>query len=280
MCKLKKVRKAVLTVLLIACSSSALIACGRADANKNTVEEVSAEAAALEQKSAAASEQKSAAALGQKSAETSAVSAETGAAAELQYDSGEFMPPSQGDTCSFAGLEWTVLDVCAAKELKADAEDGKTACLLFLNKDIGPLPYNGEFAVVSWETCSLREYLNTDFTEEILSKEDPERVLTVTVSNAPCSYLGTKVSRGGNDTEDRCFALSASEADRYSKYIDTALGREGYYSSFWLRTSMEDGADYGALMYCEGSVYEDMNPVTYASGVHPAVWVLYGGTGS
>lgn len=179
-----------------------------------------------------------------------------------------------GDTYSFADRDWTVLTVCGAEEIAPDAATGGKACLLLLNEDIGPLPYNDDLAVVSWETCSLRKYLNTEFIQDTLTPEDEKRVLTVKLSNASCTYLETKVSRGGSDTMDRCFALSADETKEYGRYINSAIGREGYYSSFWLRTSMKEGSDYGALMYREGSVYEDMNPVTYAAGVHPAMWVL------
>lgn len=182
--------------------------------------------------------------------------------------------PVPGDDYSFAGYEWAVLDVCGAEEIAVDKDLEGTACLLFMKEEIGPLPYNEEMAVVSWETCSLRKYLNTEFLENNFPPEDRERVLAVKLDNSSCTYLENYQSRGGNDTEDRCFALSVPETEKYSGLIGSALGRAGYYSSFWLRTSMKEGADYGALMYREGTVYEDMNPVTYPTGVHPVMWVL------
>ena len=68
--------------------------------------------------------------------------------------------------------------------------------------------YNTELADVTWETCSLRSWLNNDFYNAAFN--DLEKILIITVmnSNADNVFYGTD---GGNDTEDKVFCLSLEE---------------------------------------------------------------------
>lgn len=85
------------------------------------------------------------------------------------------------------------------------------------------VPYNTEEGEVTWETSSLRDWLNNDFKNDAFSAEDQEKIPTVTVANESNSYYGTS---GGNDTQDQIFCLSLSEIEGligYSWYDDEMM---------------------------------------------------------
>lgn len=62
---------------------------------------------------------------------------------------------------------------------------------------------------VTWENCELREWLNNEFYETAFSSAEQGAVAAQTVVNADNPYFGTE---GGNDTIDKVFFLSLSEA--------------------------------------------------------------------
>ena len=73
-------------------------------------------------------------------------------------------------------------------------------------------PYNTSNTDVTWETCSLREWLNGEFFSSAFSESEQERINPVTLKNPDNPDHGTP---GGNDTTDRIFLLTAEEANRY-----------------------------------------------------------------
>ena len=100
-------------------------------------------------------------------------------------------------------IEWEVLDV-----------DGDKA-LLVSRYIIDCLPYNEERAGVSWETCSLRKWLNDEFYNKAFSPEEQRKIKTVTLENEGNEVTKTEA---GNDTNDRVFCLSVSELKKYYKF--------------------------------------------------------------
>ena len=70
-----------------------------------------------------------------------------------------------------------------------------------------------ERSEVTWETCTLREYLNGDFVDTAFSSGERSMIQAVTV-NAEPNQIYPAVS-AGNDTQDRVFLLSAEEAEQY-----------------------------------------------------------------
>ena len=81
-------------------------------------------------------------------------------------------------------------------------------------------PYNAEYTDVTWETCSLRAWLNNDFLNAAFSGEEQEHIPEVTIANEDNSYYGTT---GGNETTDRVFCLSLNEVKNligYSTFND------------------------------------------------------------
>ena len=90
-------------------------------------------------------------------------------------------------------------------------EDGRM--LLISRYILDAQPYNTESTAITWETCSLRAWLNDDFINAAFDASEQARILTVTNSNPDNALWGIE---GGNDTEDRVFCLSVEEVlDNY-----------------------------------------------------------------
>lgn len=62
------------------------------------------------------------------------------------------------------------------------------------------------------ENCSLREWLNEEFYNSAFSNSEKEQILSVTV---PADKNPEYDTNSGNDTEDKIFLLSVSEAKKY-----------------------------------------------------------------
>ena len=80
--------------------------------------------------------------------------------------------------------------------------------LLITDKLIDCVRYNESYTYVTWETCTLRKWMNKDFIKKAFSYSQEVQIVTVT-NHTTC---GTKVE---NVTQDRIFALSMDEAMRY-----------------------------------------------------------------
>ena len=104
-----------------------------------------------------------------------------------------------GSVIQFGGYDWRVLDV----------QDGKA--LIITEHIIEQRPYNVQAANVTWETCTLRKYLNGEFLQKFTA-EDQKRIAETRIQNPNNLWYGTV---GGNDTNDKIFLLSLEETDRY-----------------------------------------------------------------
>ncbi len=69
--------------------------------------------------------------------------------------------------------------------------------------------YNEEYARVTWESCTLRKWLNNSFFDAAFSSAEQEAILDTTVVNADNPYFGAD---GGKDTIDKVYLLSIAEA--------------------------------------------------------------------
>ena len=179
-------------------------------------------------------------------------------------------------------IEWLVLDVQSNK------------ALLISKYGLDAKPYNTEFTSVTWETCTLRKWLNSDFYNKAFSKTEQKAILTTKVDNSRSQrYIGYKTS-GGENTYDKIFLLSYAEANKYfgivnkntkSRVQPTAYAiAQGAYASNSNKTS--DGAEAGwwwlrspgydscraARVYSGGLLQSsDVNRINGV--VRPALWV-------
>lgn len=108
----------------------------------------------------------------------------------------------RSDTAEPEPVEWRVLEI----------KDGKA--LIISEYLLEPAVYYIEPADVTWETSTLRKWLNTTFYDTAFSESEKSSIQTVTVKNPDNPLHGTK---GGNDTEDKVFCLSLDEAKLYFK---------------------------------------------------------------
>ena len=100
-------------------------------------------------------------------------------------------------------IEWLVLDV-----------QGKQA-LLLSRCGLDAKPYNVEHVPVTWETCTLRKWMNDSFLNAAFSADERRAILTAVVDNSRRQGLSFLDKSGGNVTWDSVFLLSAAEAGRY-----------------------------------------------------------------
>ncbi len=82
--------------------------------------------------------------------------------------------------------------------------------------------YNQVQTNVTWETCTMRSWLNNDFYNTAFSSTEKLQINTSTVVNANNPWRGTN---GGNNTSDKLFFLS------YADTINTSYGFSSSYSS-------------------------------------------------
>ena len=120
----------------------------------------------------------------------------------------------QGANGEVQPLEWRVLAV----------ENGRA--LLITDKLIDYVQYNKSDTSVTWETCTLRKWMNSDFISKAFSGSQQARIATVTNQNPTNPEYGTK---GGHTTQDRIFALSIDEA---KKYFSSDSDRKAYTTDY------------------------------------------------
>lgn len=144
--------------------------------------------------------------------------------------------------------------------------------------------YNTKLTDVTWKTCSLRKWLNNEFTNAAFSAEEQTRIPTVTVSadENPCYSTDP-----GNATEDQVFLLSITEARQYfcsddarqCKATDYAVAHGacaniGNGNCWWWLRSPGHLQYYAVYVDHFGGVHEYGNCVDIVNGaVRPALWI-------
>ncbi len=113
-------------------------------------------------------------------------------------------------------IEWIVLDRYKDKVLliAKDALDSKK--------------YNEELTSVTWETCTLRKWLNEDFYNEAFSDADKAIIADTKLNNHDSTAY--RKSYGGNNTVDKVFPLSYNEANYYLPTHEFSLAKATLYA--------------------------------------------------
>ncbi len=165
-------------------------------------------------------------------------------------------------------IEWRVLD---------KRPDGSFLVISRFVLDGGI--YYTKYDYVTWESCTLRSWLNTDFLNEAFSASEQERIVKTKVVNNDNLEMNTS---GGNDTEDKVFLLSLEEADKYFKDDKDRLGKVTAYAdhngeimgegcSWWLR-SPGNFQSYAALVYGDGRIGPIGTAVSFSNeGIRPVI---------
>jgi len=99
----------------------------------------------------------------------------------------------------FGGYNWRVLYVQGYR------------ALLITEDVIEQRLYNEQDVSVTWETCTLRQYLNNEFLQKFTG-EERGKIIETWIINPDNLWYG---AWGGYDTTDKIFLLSLEEVDRY-----------------------------------------------------------------
>lgn len=169
-------------------------------------------------------------------------------------------------------IEWIVLEMW----------ENERKALVLSRYGLERKEYNEKKTPVTWEYCSLRQYMQTELIRKIFNPEEKQRVLPVKNRNQDHPKYGTS---GGNETWDGLFLLSIQE---YKKYFEEEGSATYEYRTcrgnkesdgtrpevwWWLR-SPGYSDDYAADVYIVGALSDYGYGVGTASGcVRPAFYL-------
>ena len=156
-----------------------------------------------------------------------------------------------GDNILFGGYHWLI------------AEKKKDKVLLIKSLPINGFAYHEDSEDVTWEKCSLRNYLNNDFLQETFNDTMTASILDTKVTVPDNAKYGTT---GGNATTDKIFLLNAKQFNKYSDILSN------YLRDCWLigpgnTQSAAQFVSYGDVM---AAGYDVTNTTIH---IRPALWV-------
>ena len=172
-------------------------------------------------------------------------------------------------------IEWRVL-----------AKEGYKA-LVISKYALDCQPYNTSYTDVTWETCSLRKWLNGTFISNAFSSDEQNMIQTTTVTADMNPYYDISP---GNDTTDKVFLLSIPEAKKYFSSIETRRCQPTDYAKaqgascniWWLRSpgNYSTSAAYvddGGFVEDRGDAVTIGTNIEYIGfSVRPAMWINLG----
>lgn len=196
---------------------------------------------------------------------------------------GEYPQTTAGE--DMTPIEWLVL-----------ARDGNKA-LLISRYGLDAQRYNKDTTSVTWETCTLRTWLNGTFYNKAFSSAEQAAILTTNVDNSKNQCYSGWSTNGWKNTQDKVFLLSYAEANKYfgvtyynssntkSRVAPTAYAiAHGAWTSssdktadsvnagwWWLRSPGSDQRS-AAYVFADGSL-DDLSVGSDSASVRPALWV-------
>jgi hypothetical protein len=157
-----------------------------------------------------------------------------------------------GDNVIWGKYHWLIL------------ERNKDKVLLVKSLPINGFPYHNKDEDVTWETSSLREYLNFDFIGEAELNEFMQTQMIQTSIQVP-ENIEYKTF-GGNATDDYIFLLNAEQFNKYADILNN------YKRDYWLINPghSQDTAQFVSY----GKVMEYGYDVTDTNiHIRPAMWI-------
>ncbi|WMJ87013.1 DUF6273 domain-containing protein [Anaerocolumna sp. MB42-C2] len=157
-----------------------------------------------------------------------------------------------GKFVTIGNCKWEVLDI------------RNDQVLLLKKTALREMAYNDNAVDVTWESSSIRKWLNSDFLNETFSELEQKNMVVSDVINNDNEVYGTD---GGNDTKDYVFLLSIEEADKYKSLFPV------FKNNGWLRSP---GYNQGSAAFI--SVSGNIMDYGYAATaeneftVRPAYW--------
>jgi len=144
--------------------------------------------------------------------------------------------------------------------------------LIISEKGLDTIPYNEEIKDITWEKCTLRKWLNTEFIDSAFSQEQQKYIIQSEVENS------------GIITLDKVFLLSIDEVNKYFKddidrqcipadNLTLAVKSLGYKSCWWWLRSPGGVGHHASEVKSEGSINHFGRNVCRVSTVRPALWI-------
>ena len=191
--------------------------------------------------------------------------------------------PQMEDGTDSTPIEWLVLEV----------DEEKHRALLLSRHGLDSKSYNDEDEPVTWETCTLRTWLNEAFLDAAFTDREQSFILQTQTDNSKSQGNSEwDDSDGGNDTKDRIFLLSFAEAMNYFEndsvrrcaatpyavaqgaVIDDGYVVDGIDSGWWWLRSPGYDQSFAALVDFDGSLDDqDIDVPSDGGCVRPAFWI-------
>ena len=161
-----------------------------------------------------------------------------------------------------------------------DRKDGKT---LLLSRDvIDAQLFNDKNGEVTWETSSLRAWLNDEFYRKAFNSAEQEKIQLTHLTTPDNPESGFP---GGNDTDDKVFLLSYEELVQYDylgehevafatiyAYNQGVIPNGYNYCSWWLRSPGNSVGDVACVTNYE-EARDSAAGYLNRYGIRPAIWV-------
>ena len=175
-------------------------------------------------------------------------------------------------------IEWLVLDV----------QDGKA--LLISRFGLDTQMYNNGLRDVTWETCSLRKWLNGEFMAAAFTEEEKMALLLTEINNSGSQGYGGYAVYSGRNTLDTVFLLSYQETWSYFQtedsrlciptqyaiacgaYTNNTILKNGKVTSWWWLRSPGNYQYSAIFVYHDGTRHYG-RVQTDSVCVRPAVWI-------
>ena len=166
----------------------------------------------------------------------------------------------EGSVIRFGQLDWIVLKTF---------ESGHS--FLVSAQAVCKMSFNKTFEAVTWESSSLRKWLNTDFFRDYFSKEERARIMIA--KHLPSDESASYRYKRYDYSVDRVFLLSIHEAKKlFESDKERRCTCHGEPCFWWLRTPILYD-DFAAVVGYDGSLNDDSGFIVNGKtgGVRPAI---------
>ena len=155
----------------------------------------------------------------------------------------------------------------------------KNKILVISERILDRKAFHFQLVDVTWEKCSLRDWLNSDFLNEAFSTDERNKIVATSVS---ADKNPDEKTDPGNPTRDKIFLLSVLEAQKYFELVANEeckctryAERDGRTTSmWWLRTP---AINQNCASLCgDNHIYNiggSLVDSTWDAGVRPALWI-------
>lgn len=163
-------------------------------------------------------------------------------------------------------IEWKVLKT-----------EGNKALVVSV-RSLELMPYSNVSGAVTWETSSLRKWLNGTFFNSAFTYQEKQKIEQVRI--VPDVMSGSGLNPG-NPTDDRVFLLGSAEAAELFKSdaervcVPTQYAQAKGTGPIWLLRTLGYSQSQAAIVNYDGNAGTYAGGVTAAYAVRPAMWIRF-----